>query len=483
MKKYFFIIVSFFIFVVYCNSQSGEQHTKINDNVVNSESEVILKEVWKRNGGKDELLLQPVEVKRTNLETAANKEQEETQVILNKTVEAKKQPKKPFFGRGRTAFATGINLTVGAANPYFKIQDFFKPVLEVDAYKIDKALPKSGFSIAALFKLNMFLNIYLKDKYEFGSNTGTNVYTFSNIPKNVVSLVAKGNKTGEILKGKFTSDSYSFADTSIFFGMKVGKLKFKFDASYFVPLAYVQYDVGDYIYENDPITGKVHAKGKATVRVYSDLPVFGGTSVPISKIFEDGGFDLGFSGSYEFSKLANLNFGLKSIPILPARVNNGFETSIDGNFDIDSIISYLHNMILPGNSKSNVAGPTSNFTSSEVKYNLPPKKILRPIKLSFSSDIRPFLNNYLIITPNLGCNCLRPFYIDFGCRIESQFLKVLGAYYSFTREDRIWKNRLGFFMDARILRFDFAVATAATSFVGSFKGTGAEASFGIVFGY
>ena len=149
---------------------------------------------------------------------------------------------------------------------------------------------------------------------------------------------------------------------------------------------------------------------------------------------------------------------------------------------MESILQYMDKFILP-NKPEEIKPPSSSFVEKDIAYDLPQKNILRSLKLHISSDIRPFFNDYLIITPSLGFHCYKPFYIDGGLKLESRFLKVLGAYIGMSREDRVWKNQLGLFLETRIFRLETAVSSASPSFTGSFRGTGAEAKIKLVFGY
>ena len=149
---------------------------------------------------------------------------------------------------------------------------------------------------------------------------------------------------------------------------------------------------------------------------------------------------------------------------------------------MESLIQYMNNLITPDQA-SQIKPPSGSFTETNLAYDLPTKKIFRPLKLAVSSDIRPFFNDYLIITPSIGCHCYKPFYVDAGVKLESRFLKVLGAYIGMSYEDRVWKNTAGLFLETRVFRFETAVSAASPSFTGSFKGTGAEATIKLVFGY
>lgn len=451
MKKNFLISAALFCLLLHCYPQEDSAE------LINMQTETMLQEVRQRNGIDDKF------------ETAAKEE----------------KPKKDFFANGRTKFATGIELTAAVSNSYFLLKDFLQPELEIDFTKMSDNSPKSGFSTSEGGGLRLFLAIYAKDKYEFGSHTGTKGLSLINLPKNLIDFAGKGTPKDGKASGEITNMTYVFADTSLFFGMKIKKFKFKITASYFVSLFHFNYSLGTYEFVNDSITGKLLAKGKFNLSIYSDLPIFtnsrGINISDINTIFKNGGFDMSLDGAYEFNSIARLNFSLQAIPIFPARVKKGTSAKFEGEFEIESIVDSLTGSLLPQNGPKNFY--KMEYVLPEISYDLQPKKILRPLKLHVSADIYPFQNNYLIITPNIGCHCLRPFYIDAGLRLESRFLKVLGAYYSFNREDKVWKNKAGFFIDTRLLRLEAAAAMASPSFTGSFKAKGTELYIGLVAGY
>ncbi|UTC65649.1 hypothetical protein E4O00_06100 [Treponema sp. OMZ 788] len=474
MKKYFFIFPMIIFILTSVNSQD----------VIDEQTETMLHEIRARNGidyfepkGETDYI---EEQDNQNEDNQTNEEVVE-EIAIEESPPS--PPKEPFLKGGRKAFAFGIEAIAGASNSYFKIMDFFKESLEVDLNKISKGLPNSGFSLSPLAKAKIYFDIYINSKAEFGFFTTADVYGFANIPKSIMKFISEGNPSGQGFNGKITSSTFAFADTGIFYGMNLNNFKFRVSPSYFIPAAYVVSDLGDYEFINDPITGKILAKGSVNLKVYSHLPIFGNPNdkLNLKDIFSRGGVDVSFTGTYTFNQLANLNFGIKNIPIVPSELNKGIEKSYQGKFEIESIIKYLDNLI-PGN-EQNIIPPTTEFTQTELSYDLPAKKIFRPLKLAVSSDIRPFFNDYLIITPSLGCHCYKPFYVDAGVKVESRFLKVLGAYIGMSYEDRVWKNTAGLFLETRIFRLETAVSAASPSFTGSFKGTGAEATIKMVFGY
>ena len=386
-----------------------------------------------------------------------------------------------FFKNGRQAFAFGIDFKAVAANSYFNIADLFKETLEVDLPAMSQALPNAGLSVSGAGAANVYLDIYIKSKAEFGFFVKADSYSFANIPKNLIDVVANGNLETDNFSGKITEIGQAFADIGIFYGMKFNSFKFRVSASYFVPVIYMESDMGGYEFAN-PIDGSVVARGKLKLNIYSHLPIFGNNApLDIGDILSRGGVDFSFHGSYTFNELANLNFSVINVPIFPARSNKGFSKIYEGDFKAESLIEYFNGLVIPD--QKGDFEPQGSYTETDLAYDLPTKNIFRPLKLTFSSDIRPFLNDYLIITPSLGCHFYKPFYVDAGLKIETRFLEVLGAYIGMSREDRVWKNKLGLFLETRIFRLEASVASASTSFTGSFKGTGAEVALKLVFGY
>lgn len=483
MKKYILIISAFFYGVLYCNAY--DIHTDSTDNIINIQTKNMLEEIRLRNGidtdtyraGGNNIHGEPAELLTDTVpQLSENTESNGTTEIKQNTSE------KPAFDNRRTAFATGLNISIGVSNSYYNIIELFKPVLEVDLDDMSNNLPKNGFDFTLTGTSNVFLNIYIKNKYEIGLYTSGHSYDLSNIPKNIIDFASKGNKVGEKITGTISGSTYIFVNTSMFFGMKIGNFKFKIDTSYFIPLIYIDYKNGMYEFHNDTETGNITAKHNIEAVLYTNIPNTLEVGL-FKKIFKNGGLDLNLSGSYTFSPIANLNFSLNAVPLLAARMDNGWILTMDGKLEVESIMSYIHNTLLPNQNSQHPQGLITSFTTNMGASELPEKKVFRPLKLSVSSDIRPFGNNYLIITPNLGCSCYKPLYIDAGVKIESRFLKVLGAYYSLNREDRIWKNRIGFFLDARAFRLEASISSISTSFANSFKGKGGEAYIGLVIGW
>lgn len=480
MKKYIFIvlILSFFL-----SSTYSENEIPSSDDL-DEQTETMLTEIRERNG--TDHFEATVDDENTNQDDAEYNEPEKSETTESE-VEAEenaKPDKKSFLKNGRQAFAFGIDLKVGASNSYFKITDLFHETLEIDLADMSKTLPKSGFNVAGLAAANIYLDIYIKSKTEFGFFIKADAYEFSNIPKNLIDFAAKGNLSSNSFSGKISGKSQGVVDTGIFYGMKFNSFKFRFSTSYFIPVFYIESDMGDYEFVNDPITGNISARGKLNLKIYSHLPIFGNpnSKFDIGDILSRGGVDFNFYGTYTFNELANLNFNVINIPIFPARLDKGLLKTYEGDFRMESIIQYINNFITPDQA-TQIKPPGGSFNESNLTYELPAKKIFRPLKFAVSSDIRPFFNDYLIITPSLGCHCYKPFYVDAGVKLESRFLKVLGAYIGMSYEDRVWKNTGGLFLETRIFRLETAVSADSPSFTGSFKGTGAEVAVKLVFGY
>ena len=473
MKKYIFIFS--IISLIFVNAYSEDS--------INEQTENMLNEIRNRNGvdyfspatEDEEISQDETEKTEPEISEAAGLNEEEAKT--------ESSPKEPFLKNGRKVFAFGIDIKVGASNSYFKITDLFKNTLEIDLSDMSKSLPKAGLSFCGDAAANIYLDIYIKSKTEFGFFIKAVGYGFSNIPKNLIDFAANGNLSSNSFNGKITGTSQGFADAGIFYGMRFNSFKFRVSTSYFIPIVYMESDMGDYEFINDPMTGSIVARGKLKLNMYSHLPIFGNpnSKFDIGDILSRGGADFNFYGTYTFNELANLNFNIINIPIFPARLNKGLSKIYEGDFRMESLIQYMNNFLTPDQA-SQIKPPSGSFTETSA-YDLPTKKIFRPLKLAVSSDIRPFLNNYLIITPSLGCHCYKPFYVDAGVKLESRFLKVLGAYIGMSYEDRVWKNTAGLFLETRVFRLETAVSAASLSFTGSFKGTGAEATLKLVFGY
>lgn len=400
-------------------------------------------------------------------------------------VQYETEEQKPgFFDRGRTAVAFGIDLGLSASNSYFTIKDFLfnknhDQNIEVDFNAMSKKLPSSGFSLAALADFKIYLDIYIKSKAEFGFFSIADAYAFGSMPKSIINLLAKGNTDNKVLSGKFTATGSAFAGTGLFYGMKIKNLKFRVSAVYFIPAFYVPYDGIEYNFENGE-DGKVRLKAGGELNVYTHLPLFkGNQDFNTGSMFKSAGFDLSFEGSYSFHPIADLNFSLKNIPIFPAKMDKGASFKLSTEYEIESAFTYIDSII---NKKPKPEIKEHPFEMKEDSH-LKRINIFRPIKLSVGADIFPFSNRYLIISPNLGFQFLKPFYVDAGVKLETNFLKVFGVYYSLAFEDRVWKNRGGTFVDLRLFRLETSISSASPSFAGSFTGSGVELGISLVFGY
>ncbi len=295
--------------------------------------------------------------------------------ILNKSEEKKekKKKRKKQKGKKRTKFAMGMNISAMASNSYLKLSDFFQESLEIDLNEMNPKLPKSGYNVSALANVDLFLEIYLQQKYEFGFFLDVDTQALVNIPKSVINLIAEGNSVNTNIQDKIQSTAFAFAEQSSFFGMKIKDLTFRINASWFFPVAYLDKEMGDYTLITDA-DGKIHAKGDLDVKLYSVIPnsVFGGPNNNFNtrELFKSSGFDLDFIGSYNLPPYAKVNFAVFNIPIVPARLSTGVQIKYSGEFKLESLMKYFLGEEDPGD--------TSSFTKTDPVYDLPQKKIIRP---------------------------------------------------------------------------------------------------------
>ncbi len=408
-------------------------------------------------------------------------EPEEKNEKQNEKEEPKKKKPSVVGERKRTKFAMGLNLSLMASNSYFKLSDFLKETLVIDFNKMNDKLPKSGYNINGYLFTDLFLEIYAGN-LEFGISLNASSSGFQNMPKDIINFIANGNADNSNMKGYIYASGLTSIDQNIFFGMKIKNLSFRINASWYFPILYIDPYFGSYELVNSA-DGKVYVRGDLGITMYTPYPMLLGqknAKFNTADIFNTSGFDIDLLGSYQFGSIAKLNFGILNIPIYPAKLNTGVSYKQTGDFELESLLEYLQAQF---SNKALENSPTSHISNMTEDYNPPTKKIFRPIKVNVDSNIYPFQNEYLIITPSIGMHCLKPFYIDAGLKIESHFAKVLGAYMAMNREDRVWKHKLGLFVDARVFRLELAAALASPNFKKSFSGTGAQVDMTMLFGY
>jgi len=368
-----------------------------------------------------------------------------------------------FFESGRTAFSLGVEASGAVANSYYNLTD----VLSFSSFSINyrdmaRSAPKDGHSFAGTGKMRVFLDIYLQRKYEFGVYGSADMLAFITLPKKLIE-VAEAIASKSLPAGKaeatLSAQAFSFADIGAFYGMSIDSFKFRVNASYYMPLLYLDPHVGKYESFTDLSTGVVHVDSDIHLNVY--------TEKNFSKALQKGGLDLTFTGIYTFNPYVDLHFSFLHIPIVTAYMDSGYSAKF--NLNTEKAFAGL--------------GLMGDSVSAKENVKLQKKAVSRPLKVSTGLTIYPFANNYLIISPSIGLHCLTPFYIDAGLKLESRFLKVFGIYCSMTREDRIWKNGAGLFIDARVFRLETHAALAGTTFLSSFKARGAEAGIKLVVGY
>jgi hypothetical protein len=212
------------------------------------------------------------------------------------------------------------------------------------------------------------------------------------------------------------------------------------------------------------------------VKVYSAFSlesILGESNDPFA-LTGHGGVDFGGGVEYPLFEFLDIGATITHMPLVPAVLNDymqmegtvGIETddligAITGDDGIDSVLQ------LPGD--------------EGTVYGKDNKTILRPFKMIFDADYRPFNTKLLSLKPSLGFAIsplyVRPFVMEGGLTVQTNVINLLVAAVGINYTDHLWKNHLDLAINLRALELDLGVGLQSESFTKSWS-----SGFAIVIG-
>lgn len=387
---------------------------------------------------------------------------------------------EPTARKKRRGFSlhTGLTFSILAANNIFSVPDFFKQTLVIDFNKLAEKTIRSGIHSGSLVNLDWFFQFTVNEEHTVKFSTTVDARAWANIPKNILTLIAKGNADGKPIEGSVNGTASAFADTGIMYRLQKPSFGFSARVAYFVPLGYMQNPQAKYkIFVND--AGLLTAEGVVDTKIYGHLVgLAANTELNIAQLFKDGGLDLSLTGSYQPAGWVNIRAGVDYLPLMVVTLNKGIRNRVHFYGQLNNLFDAI--------GKQDSKYFTTDIKTDVLSNDLPAIKIMRPCKISLGADFKPFQNNYLILSPFVAIPVVntKPFYMDGGLKIESRFAKVLGVSLETGYVERIWRHELALFLDSRWMTFTLAASLASHDFARTFttiSGAGVRLGIGIGF--
>lgn len=393
----------------------------------------------------------------------------------------KDKDKKRFWDRW---FEIGVMADIGISNNYFHISDFLTEEIIINMDEINNNLGKNGLSINNNFGTNVFLNL---NTSIFKASLFANIEeTFNfNLGKGFFEFFANGNKLDEDIVFSAGVGASVFEENSFSLEIPIGKLKIKAVPSYFIPLLYVPHTPAE-IKTKMGSDGKITAVGTATASVYSALPLNdlsqGLTYDSITDAFRYGGFDISVYGEYQLFEKLSVGAFLTHVPIVPSNLSCTNKYTATMNFEMEGLLDSLSS-----EEETELVKYDYNLSDNQATEN-DVARIVRPFKIGFNANWKPFDNNLLILSPmiqfkfaDFTLENLLGFGFDYKITAKS-YLGPLEPSFTTSCIDSVFCQQFDLALNLRLIEIDLMISTQSKNFLKSFAGSGLGVGVGFKVG-
>lgn len=385
----------------------------------------------------------------------------------------------PRYNDAHRYFESGFDYGIGFSNSYIKLSDILTDTIDLDFPKIASEMNKEGLAFNFDANYNSYSNLHLKT---FGAGVFQSMETtgYVNIPQGLFELVAEGNEIGTPNEGKFNIRSDIFIDFGGWFGTKIntpiGGLKVSVRPAFYIPLLHFHEANVNYSLST-AADGTLSASGQVQIPIYTaysieDTIENGNSSVPIGAVFSVLGIDVGLDAEYALLPILDVGARIKGLPLLPARLKHRTLTTSDFTFTMSPLLQNIEEGI-----------ETTTSSSSNFAYDTNNILVIRPFKIGATAVYKPFRNKLLTLHPNLDLAVYNGVYADVGLKLQSNLGEIFILSLSSNLEDLLWKQRIGFILNFRIIEFETVIGGQSQDFLKSFGGAGFNVKSGIRVGF
>jgi hypothetical protein len=368
------------------------------------------------------------------------------------------------------------NLEAKFGNNLIGLSDIFKKQIVVDFDQLNSRIDAMGAG------LNLDLNftpiqISVNPTERWGGGFGVNTSSRFDltVPKELFNLIAEGNESHQKSEGELNISG------SVFYAIEInahgtlpvldGKLTIGLSPAYYSPLVYIpRSDINYTLDTSDKLLLSAGGKFRAYTPVNTN-------AVKVEDFFSSGGVDFSLSAEYALFSRLDLGLSLSHIPLVPARLDTGYEFTMSDSeiINISDINNHPDDLI-----------EMPKFTGNEDFLHLPAIKVSRPLRLDFYNIYRPFNNDILSIRPNIGFTALNvseEVYLNMGTRVTLSLDRIFALYLDSGLEEGLWRHKLGFELNLRAFELDLETAMRSQNYLTSWTASGVSVKFGLAFGW
>jgi hypothetical protein len=378
------------------------------------------------------------------------------------------QKKGGLYMEDREIEVVLFDVSAGLSNDFLSTSEIFKETIVIDLDLLGKGLNMNfGFAMTPIaFNYNKagLWGFGISTGMDFTGNLGLSgkMLTFDLItdPKDGVSDL----------------NAAAFATIGLSGFFHLDKFKIKINPSFFYPIVYMKPDKFSYSFTYTEEGGSSESKLNLdmAMRVYTAFPIDGDFSLTATP-----GVDWHFGAEYPLAEVLGLRdkfsfldfivgVDIINLPMVPGTMKDYMEVAarIGGDKPIDFF----------GDEGMNFDDFLSVSDSEDSIFGEEKRNILRPFKMLFWADWKPFGTELISFVPTLGF-AINPLFDQKGSfegsikaclNVYNLFLASLGIGY----HDRLWKNSLDLALNLRAIQWDFGLSLQAPKFVKSWSGGG-----------
>jgi len=392
--------------------------------------------------------------------------------------EAQSEQTKKASTFSRQRFEIGFDVGAGFDNDLLNMSDILKKDIVIDLGKLGSDVRDDGFNLNLGLLGGLFVNIKNinigSGVWDFGFFSGADGDLNFNVPKDLFTLLSKGNKKQHSFGGTISASGGIFANAGLRGSAKYevyGKnLRVGVKPALFVPLAVIPKSGINYRLKSED---DIHLTTSGQIAVYGiAADVMEGDSVQVQT-----GFDISLEGEYELFSFLDVGVTLSRIPIVPASMQNGMLVTLrDFNLDI-----YGEDLI----DGEKIDVPDFKI---DTKYGAGKKNIFRPLRFDAYARYKPFETvPSFVVRPNMGFSVSindGEGFFNIGAEAQIELLRNMFSFHVGTGlEESIWKQRLGLGFNVRAFELDLEAVFRSERFTGSFSGQGFGVNLGLRFGW
>jgi hypothetical protein len=376
----------------------------------------------------------------------------------------------------RRWFEVGFDAGVGVANNFVGVSDILKQNIIIDMTKIGTEINKNGISLGFNVDADVFINMNFVEKWGFGLFSTVSGSVNLNLPKSIFTLVSEGNINQHSQSGSITAFGGIFADAGVDIHarpLKDNKLKVSLIPAAFLPIMYIpKASVGFKLSADNALAVTTE---EADINVYAPVPLkglingdFSDISTDMNGYMDQLGFDLSLAGEYALFPFLDVGASVKNIPIVPSELKNRMNIHV-AETEVINVDGLLGGDI-----------PEVEIPEYDSVYDTTSYKVKRPMRFDIYGMLKPFSRDLFIFKPDIGVTFLTPDETPhFNFNLEAQLnTPVIILHASTGYEELLWRHRVLFGLNLRLVEIDIGLDLRSQDFLQSFKMSGAGVTVG-----